>query len=77
MAVLTAANERLASANEPFIVRKYAQHIANNIGERWLNNFVYQILANPAITNESSDSDILFTINQNFEQLAEAHYNNI
>lgn len=77
VAALTAANTNLSDSNKPFIVRKYAQHVANNIGGSWLNSFVYQVLANPVINNESSDQDILYSVSTNFEQLAEAHYSNI
>lgn len=77
MAGLIAAGDLLADSAQPFIVKKYASHVVNNIGGSWLNTMVHQVLANPAITGDSIDGDIQFTVNSNFNKLAEAHYTNI
>lgn len=77
IAATITAGDKLADDNSPFIVRKYAAHISNNIGGGWLNTMVYYVLANPAIEAAATDADIQFTINENFEKLAEAHYANI
>lgn len=77
VSMLIAAGNLLADPLQPFIVKKYASHVVNNIGGSWLNTVVYQVVGNPAIGLTATDSDIQFTVNSNFEKLAEAHYTNI
>lgn len=77
VAAIMSASTLMDDETKPFIVRKYASHISNNIGGSWLNTMVYQVLANPAIEATATDADIQFTINTAFEKLAEAHYSNI
>ena len=77
MAMNNQARALIIAGSNPVLVAKYASHIINNIGGGWLNSAVYQVIANPVIDGASTDSDIQYTVNSAFEDLAEAHYANI
>lgn len=76
-AVFKSAGYILADQSREFVVHKYAEHIKKNIGGAWLNMFVSAVLEDDAITAESPDNDVQYTVDANFDKLAKLHYSNI
>ena len=75
IATLVAAGQLLAEPTTEDVVRMFAQIVISEVdGLNWLHSMCFQVVANPAISAESSDSDIQFTVNSNFEKVAKAFY---
>jgi len=70
-----AANDLLADPQQPLRVRQYAGMVVSNAdGNEWLSAISYGVVANPAISAESTDSDIQFTVNSIMVKYAYAYY---
>jgi len=74
-ATIIAANNLAADTSQPGYISSYANKIITNPDGGWISAMTYQIVANPAISYESSDNDIQFTVNSNFEKCARADAN--
>lgn len=77
IAVLRSARFILANEAKEFIVRKFAEYVTKNIGGGWLNNFVHEVLGDDTITPESTDANLQYVVDANFDKLAKLHYSNI
>lgn len=71
-ATIIAANQISASTTEPYWNYSYANEVIKNPDGGWISSMTYQVVSNPAITYESSDGDIQFTVNSNFEKVSKA-----
>ena len=71
------ADTKLTAGTDEFFVLKYAQHIKGNPTGGWLNQMVYEVLSNPGIAANPTDSDIEYTVSQRFESAAKLHYANV
>lgn len=74
-ATVNAANQIAADTTQPDYVYKYANTIIASPNAGWLPGMTYQVVSNPAINYNSSDGDIQFTVNSNFEKCARAFSN--
>jgi len=75
LASLKAANDLLAAIDQPTYVTHYAQSVVTEPNASWwISSMTYGVLTNPAIDENSSDSDIQFTVNSIFEKYAKAYY---
>ena len=74
-ATIIAANQLAADTTQPVYVLSYANKIISKPDADWIGSMVYQVVSNPAITYESSDGDIQFTVNSNFDKCARADGN--
>jgi menaquinone-dependent protoporphyrinogen IX oxidase len=71
-ATIIAANQISADGSQPSWSLIYANEVIRNPNGGWIDGMTFQVVANPAITEGSSDSDIQFTVNSNFEKVAKA-----
>lgn len=71
-ATIIAANQISASVSEPSWNYSLANEVIKNPDGGWISSMTYQVVANPAISYESSDGDIQFTVNSNFEKVAKS-----
>jgi hypothetical protein len=69
-----AANQIAASNGDSIWKYRYANLVIANPDGGWLSAMTYQVVANPAISAESSDGDIQFTVNSNFDKVSKAQY---
>ncbi len=74
-ATIIAANNLAADTSQPSYILSYANKIITNPDGGWISSITYQVVANPAITYNSTDSDIQFTVNSNFDKCAKADAN--
>lgn len=75
MASMKAAGDILADPSQDMYKRLFSQLIvAEPDNSAWLTTIVYQVVQNPAITPESTDSDIQFTVNSVFEKVVKSYY---
>jgi hypothetical protein len=72
-ATIIAANQISADASQPTWSLTYANEVIRNPNGGWVDGMTFQVVANPAINEASSDSDIQFTVNSNFEKVAKAY----
>jgi len=72
-ATIIAANQISADTTQPTWNYSYANEVIKNPNGGWIDGMTFQVVAIPAITEGSSDSDIQFTINSNFEKVAKAY----
>lgn len=72
IAMVTAAGQVLSDTSAAGIEQQpFAGRIVSEPNSSYfLDQFTYQVVANPAINENSSDSDIQFTVNSNFAKLA-------
>ena len=75
--VIKSSSYILADPSREFVVQKYAKHVSNNIGGTWINNFVHAVLVDGTINAETSDENLQYAIDANFDKLAKLHYENI
>lgn len=71
-ATIIAANQIAASTTDSVWNYTLANEIIKNPDGGWISSMTYQVVANPAISYESSDGDIQFTVNANFEKVAKS-----
>lgn len=71
-ATIIAANQIAASTTDSVWNYTLANEIIKNPDGGWISSMTYQVVANPAISYESSDGDIQFTVNSNFEKVAKS-----
>ena len=76
-ATIIAANNLSADTQQPPYVLLYANQIISNPDGAWVASVTYQVVANPAITFESTDNDLQFTVNSNFDKCARAYTNTL
>lgn len=75
VASISAAGDILAGVDRSPYLINYAQIIISNPdGQGWLNALSHGVVSNVAITDESSDGDIQFTLNSIFTKYAKAYY---
>lgn len=74
-ATVNAANQIAADTSQPSYLLQYANQIITNPDGGWISGMTYQVVANPAISYESSDGDIQFTVNSNMDKCARAFLN--
>lgn len=75
VASISAAVDILAGVDRSPYLINYAQIIISNPdGQGWLNALSHGVVSNVAITEESSDGDIQFTVNSIFTKYAKAYY---
>ena len=74
-ATILAANQLAADTSQPVYILSYANKIISKPDADWIGAMVYQVVANPVITYESSDNDIQFAVNSNFDKCARADGN--
>ena len=75
VASISAAGDILAGVDRSPYLINYAQIIISNPdGQGWLNALSHGVVSNVAITDESSDGDIQFTVNSIFTKYAKAYY---
>ena len=74
-ATIIAANNLAADTSQPAYILTYANKIISNPEAGWLSAMTYQVVANPAISYESTDNDLQFTVNSNFDKCARADGN--
>jgi len=71
-ATIISANQIAAAIDQPTWNYTFANEVIKNPNGGWIDSMVFQVVANPAITAESPDGDIQFTVNSNFEKVAKA-----
>ncbi len=74
-ATIIAANNIAADTSQPAYILTYANKIITNPDGGWISSITYQVTANPVINYNSSDSDIQFAVNSNFDKCARADGN--
>lgn len=74
-ATIIAANNIAADTSQKDYTLSFANKVISNPDGGWINAMTYQVVANPAITYGSSDGDIQFTVNSNFDKVAKADAN--
>lgn len=75
MATLKASNDILSGADRTQWLINYAQLIVTSpTGNGWINAVSFGVTTNVAISRESSDGDIQFTVNSIFNKYAKAYY---
>lgn len=72
-ATINAANQVAADTSQPKYLLQYSNQIITNPDGGWISGMTYQVVANPAITYSSTDSDIQFTVNSNMDKCARAY----
>jgi len=74
-ATLKAANDILAGVDRSPYLINYAQVVVlNPTGNDWINSISHGVTTNVAIDENSTDSDIQFTVNSLFVKYAKAYY---
>lgn len=74
-ATLKAANDILAGTDRSSYLINYAQVVVlNPTGNDWINSISHGVTTNVAIDENSTDSDIQFTVNSLFVKYAKAYY---
>lgn len=73
-ATIIAANQIATDTTQETWTLQFANEVIKNPDGGWIAAITYQVVANPAITYESSDGDIQFTVNSNFEKVARSYY---
>jgi len=74
-ATLKAANDILAGVDRSPYLINYAQVVVSNpTGNDWINSISHGVTTNVAIDENSTDSDIQFTVNSLFVKYAKAYY---
>lgn len=74
-ATIIAANQLAADTTQKSYLLTYCNQIINNPDGGWISAMSYQVVSNPAITYNSSDGDIQFTVNSNMDKCARAFGN--
>lgn len=74
-ATIIAANQLAADTSQPQYIYTYCNTVINSPDGGWISAITYQVVANPAISYESSDGDIQFTVNSNIDKCARAFGN--
>lgn len=74
-ATIIAANQLAADTSQVSYLLSYCNQIITNPDGGWVSSMTYQVVANPAISYGSSDSDIQFTVNSNMDKVARAANN--
>jgi len=75
VASISAAGDILAGVDKSPYLINYAQIIISSPdGQGWLSALSHGVVSNVAITEESSDGDIQFTLNSIFTKYAKAYY---
>lgn len=74
-ATLIAANQLAADTTQPTYIYNYVNEIIDNPDGGWISAMTYQVVSNPAISYESNDGDIQFTVNSNIDKCARAFGN--
>ncbi len=70
IAMVTAAGNILADPTHEEEFSFAGRIVTEPNSKYFIDMFSYQVIANPAINGQSSDSDIAFTVNSNFTKLA-------
>lgn len=71
-ATIIAANQLAADTLQKAYLLSYCNQIIVNPDGGWVSTMTYQVVANPAISYESTDSDLQFTVNSNMDKCARA-----
>lgn len=71
-ATIIAANQLAADTSQLSYLLSYCNQIITNPDGGWIASMAYQVVSNPAITYDSSDGDIQFTVNSNMDKVARA-----
>ncbi len=75
--VIKSATYILADPAREFVSHRYAKHVSNNIGGGWLNSYVNAILIDGTIDDTTTDENLQYAIDANFDKMAKLHYANI
>ena len=72
---IIAANNLAADTTQAAYLLSYCNQIITNPDGGWISALTYQVVSNPAITYNSTDNDIQFTVNSNMDKCARAYGN--
>lgn len=74
-ATIFAANQLATDTTRENYIYTYVNQVISNPDGGWISGITYQVVANPAISYESSDGDIQFTVNSNIDKVARSFSN--
>lgn len=76
-ATIVAANQIATDTTQASWTLQFANEVIKNPDGGWIAAITYQVVANPVISYESSDNDIQFAVNSNFEKVARSYFGSI
>jgi hypothetical protein len=74
-ASVIAANQIAADTSKAVYIQQYSNILVGTPDANWLSGMTYQVVSNPSITYESSDNDIQYAVNSNYDKCAKAYFN--